>query len=279
MSEERGLVAVDAQALIAQGIEHGLSIEGMERLMNMRRELRAEAAREQYFAALSAFQAACPTIHKGKQVYDKNGKPRYSYAPLDVIVTAVKAPLKEHGFSYTVETEQTADSVTAILRSHHRDGHSEETRFTAPIDTQSYMSAPQKVAAALTYAKRYAFCDAFGIMTGDEDNDAVPEETPQQAPKQDAPPAQPTQEELEKQYEPIIKDLRRQVDDAMLDGLIDQEQQQTIVGAIHKYVKTGQLEGYAATVMKKLEGKRAENAKPVAEPEQKNLLDDDDVIF
>ena len=34
------------------------------------------------------------------------------------------------------------------------------------------MSAQQKVGAALTFAKRYAFCNAFGIMTGDEDNDA-----------------------------------------------------------------------------------------------------------
>jgi len=33
------------------------------------------------------------------------------------------------------------------------------------------MSAPQVVAATITFRKRYAFCNAFGIMTGDEDID------------------------------------------------------------------------------------------------------------
>jgi hypothetical protein len=35
-------------------------------------------------------------------------------------------------------------------------------------------SANQDYASALTFAKRYAFCNAFGIMTGDADTDAVP---------------------------------------------------------------------------------------------------------
>ena len=34
------------------------------------------------------------------------------------------------------------------------------------------MSAPQKFASAMTFAKRYAFCNAFGILTSDEDVDA-----------------------------------------------------------------------------------------------------------
>ena len=34
------------------------------------------------------------------------------------------------------------------------------------------MSGPQKVAAAITFAKRYSFCDVFGIVVGGEDNDA-----------------------------------------------------------------------------------------------------------
>jgi hypothetical protein len=34
------------------------------------------------------------------------------------------------------------------------------------------MNAQQKVASALTYAKRYAFCNALGILTTDQDDDA-----------------------------------------------------------------------------------------------------------
>jgi hypothetical protein len=35
------------------------------------------------------------------------------------------------------------------------------------------MSDTQVTAAALTFAKRYAFCNVFGILTGDEDNEAI----------------------------------------------------------------------------------------------------------
>src|SRR5262249_52436437 len=40
---------------------------------------------------------------------------------------------------------------------------------------RAIMSQTQVVAAALTFAKRYAFCNAFGILTGNEDTDAQPE--------------------------------------------------------------------------------------------------------
>jgi hypothetical protein len=47
------------------------------------------------------------------------------------------------------------------------------------------MNEPQRFASALTFAKRYAFCNAFGILTGDEDDNAE---------KATAPPAKPTRE-------------------------------------------------------------------------------------
>ncbi len=162
----------DANALIARAIDKNLPVESMERLLAMRRELRSEWALDRYFEALAKFQRQCPIIGKGKDVKDKYGKHRYSYAPLDVIVETVREYLDVNGFSYTLETKQTADSVTAICKSHHVAGHSESTEFTVPIDPEAYMNAQQKVASALTYASRYAFRNAFGIMTGDEDDDA-----------------------------------------------------------------------------------------------------------
>ena len=168
------MMAVDPQSLIARAIDKNLPVEQMERLLAMRRELKAEWAKERYFKSLAAFQRACPIIGKSRAVYsgEKKETLRYKYAPLDVIVAEVKDILEVHGFSYTLRTIQTAEEVTAICVSHHVDGHSEETQFAVPIDQKAYMNAPQKVASALTYASRYAFRNAFGIMTGDEDDDA-----------------------------------------------------------------------------------------------------------
>ncbi len=172
IQEEKALMPVNPESLIAQAIEKNVPIEIMERLLAMRRELKEEWSREEYFKALALFQRFCPAIPKGKKVYDKHGKYRYSYAPLDVIVEAVKDIAEQYGFSHTTKTKQDNKSVTATCHAHHKAGHSESSEFTIPIDFDAYMNAPQKVGTARSYAKRYAFCDVFGIMTTDEDNDA-----------------------------------------------------------------------------------------------------------
>jgi hypothetical protein len=46
--------------------------------------------------------------------------------------------------------------------------------MTVPFGNKTdIMSQSQVAAAATTFAKRYAFCNAFGILTGDEDTDAA----------------------------------------------------------------------------------------------------------
>jgi len=172
IDEDRQVMKVDPESLIARAIDKGLPVETMERLLAMRTQLKTEWMREEYFRELSVFQSKCPIIVKTREVFDKSNKLRYRFAPLDAIVAKVKSPLKKHGFSYTIKTKQENSSVTAIVEAHHVAGHTESTEFTVPIDADAYMNAAQKVASALTYSKRYAFCNAFGILTGDEDDDA-----------------------------------------------------------------------------------------------------------
>ena len=62
--------------------------------------------------------------------------------------------------------------VKIIVTAAHVAGHKESTEFTAPVDKDAYMTEPQKWSSAATFAKRNAFCNAFGILTGDEDTDA-----------------------------------------------------------------------------------------------------------
>jgi hypothetical protein len=197
-AESTALVPVGAEGLIAMAINKGLPLESMERLLAMRRELKAEQAKEAYFADLSRFQSQCPAIIKTREVKDGNGDLRYRFAPIDAIVKAIQKPLEDCGFSYTIKTRQDATSVTAICEAHHREGHTEVTEFTIPIDPKAYMNAAQKVASALTYAKRYALCDAFGIVSADEDDDSVASGKPgtaRTAPRRHAEPvAHPAEE-------------------------------------------------------------------------------------
>ena len=165
-------INIDPEALIAKGIESGLSIEGMQKLLDMRMQLKQEYAREEFFKALSKFQKECPVIEKKKTVLDRSGKELYKYAPIEDIISQVSAPLESNGFSFTFKTVQSQGVLTVTCEAHHSAGHTEKTEITVPIGSGGIMSGVQQIGSATTYAKRYSFCNQFGIMTGDEDDDA-----------------------------------------------------------------------------------------------------------
>jgi len=169
-------VNFNAETLIAQAIEKGLPVENMERLLVMRKELKKEWAKEQYDKAMTKFQSECPTIQKTKEVLTNGGKVAYRYAPLESIVEQVKKVLQEHGFAYSSSMELIEEGTTKVkvaIKVTHESGHSEINEMTTTLGNKTaMMSDSQVIAAASTFAKRYAFCNAFGILTGDDDNDA-----------------------------------------------------------------------------------------------------------
>jgi len=165
---------INAEALIARAIDAKVPVEVLERLLTIRRELKAEASKEAFDRSLADFQRDCPTIQKTKKVMNKDGRSvRYAYAPLESIVEQVRELLQHHGFSYTMDAQAETGFVTAVCTITHALGHSNTSQLRVPIEVDAYMNEAQKVASALTFAKRYAFCGAFGILTGDEDDDSI----------------------------------------------------------------------------------------------------------
>lgn len=164
---------ITPEMFIGQAIDKGLSVEAIEKLIIMRRELKEEWAKEQYYKAMSEFQAECPVIEKAKEGgKTKSGEVAYHYAPLDQIREKTKDLVYKHGFSYIFKPkkEEGRIKVSCIVR--HKDGWSDETTTDVPLTGgTSVMSASQIEAATLTFAKRYAYCDAFGIVTGGEDDE------------------------------------------------------------------------------------------------------------
>lgn len=151
------------------------SIETLQKILDMRKELKAEYAKEQFDIAMATFQAKCPVIEKvkagGKTKEAKD--PAYYYAPLEYIVHCVKHLLEETGLSFSFDTNCEGSRVIATCMIRHRAGHREErTVNLAKSAGTSIMSPTQVEAANMTFARRYAFCNAFGIATGGEDSDA-----------------------------------------------------------------------------------------------------------
>lgn len=158
---------MDIEAMFKYAIDKGANLDG---LMNVRRELRAEQAKAAYDAALSAFQSECPIIIKKV----KGATGAYKFAPLDEIMPQVQPILSKHGFSFSITSEVTPKMIKAICKITHCAGHFETGEFSCPTDERNTMQTdPQKYGGAMTFAKRYAFCNAFGIMTGDQDRDAA----------------------------------------------------------------------------------------------------------
>lgn len=167
-------VDMDIEGVIRYAIEKGMTADTMQGFMVIRRELKAEQAKTAFDEALAQFQAECPIIEKRKAVMNKDGRSvRYKYAPLDDIVAQVKGILKAHGFSYTLNAEVKDKMVKAVCRIKHSAGHEQFSDMEVPIDPEAYMNVQQRYASALTFAKRYAFCNGFGILTGDEDTDGA----------------------------------------------------------------------------------------------------------
>lgn len=188
--KEKGLAKVETppdennpMSLIAKAIKEKIPVETMERLLALQERWEKNVAKKEFDRAMAKFQSECPVIEKTKPVYEKDGRTvRYKYAVLDSIVEQVKKPLSDNGLSYNFDEEKDEKFTTIICIVTHYLGHSQRTTFKIPIGTEAYMSDVQKYGARMTFGKRYAFCNAFGIMTGDEDTDGVDTAKKQETP-------------------------------------------------------------------------------------------------
>ena len=188
----------DVDMLMVEAVRSG-NIEVMERVMAIRRELKAEAAKEAFFDAFAEFQAECPIIKKTKWVKSSGGANLYAYAPLEQIIKQAGPFISKHGFSYTIKPSIEAGNdahplgrIVANCRVQHSAGHAEESTFMIDVrEATNFTNSAQQAGVALTYAKRYALCAAFGIVTAEEDTDGWI--SPEDARKARQPVSQPRQ--------------------------------------------------------------------------------------
>jgi len=104
------------ETLIMKAVERDASVETLERILAMRRELKAELAKEQYDQAMAKFQSECPEIKKTKEVKDRSGRLLYAYAPIESIVKQVKDDglIAEQVLVNPAEFRTTGEHVCAV---------------------------------------------------------------------------------------------------------------------------------------------------------------------
>jgi len=166
----------DVTQLLQLAIQNGGGLDTVQGLLDMRKQLKEEWAREQFFKSLSLLQAELPTVEKNKAIKNRDGSIRYRYSTLDKIIETIKPYLRKYGFTFYFTTDYDDDAVIVTCNVSHECGHTEKVSFRAPIRYSGNMLPIQEWGAALTYAKRYTLSLAFGIAS-DEDTDGLGETT------------------------------------------------------------------------------------------------------
>jgi len=178
IAKKENVEITSVDSFIQQAIESKASVETLERLFTLHKEVKAEQAKQAFVEALTKFQASCPVIEKKKKVLNKDGRTvRYIYAPIDSVVEQIKKPLSKNNLSYRWEVERKESEKISHMKVSckltHILGHSENSDFEIPIIDSQFMSQPQSYATAQSYAKRYTLLNVLGIATADEDTDAT----------------------------------------------------------------------------------------------------------
>jgi hypothetical protein len=148
-----------------------VDMDKMERLLAMAERLQAKDAEKQFASAFVALQSEMPPIQASKSVPDKYGNIKYKFAPYESIMETLQPLLKKHGFTLAFSTNYNEGRVVQTCTVMHVGGHSRTNQFMARIGSgPPGSSEAQGDGAASTYAKRFAVCNAFNIIT-EQDSD------------------------------------------------------------------------------------------------------------
>ena len=123
----------DVTQLLQLAIQNGGGLETVQGLLDMRKQLKEEWAREQFFKSLSLLQAELPTVEKNKAIKNRDGSIRYRYSTLDKIIETIKPYLRKYGFTFYFTTDYDSDAVIVTCNVSHECGHTEKVSFRAPI--------------------------------------------------------------------------------------------------------------------------------------------------
>jgi len=167
--------AQESAALI-QVIERAASnpqvdLDKMERLLAMQERILERNARAAYADAMAAMQAELPIIAERGGIKDRGGNVQSRYALWEDVVGVITPILSRHGFSLSFRTGNDAAGVTVTGVLTHREGHSEQTSMTLPIDTSGSKNAVQSVGSSTSYGKRYTAAALLNLRTGEADDD------------------------------------------------------------------------------------------------------------
>ena len=161
------------QQVIASGITAD-SVGVMERLVALDREMKKDAAAAEYAVAFSSLQNEMKAFKPTKAVPGKEpGSVKYMYLPYEEIMREVRPLCEKNGLSISFSTDFAEGRIIQTCTVQHISGHSRDYRAFVRAGAGPYgATETQADGAAMTYAKRYALCNALNIQV-ERDTDGL----------------------------------------------------------------------------------------------------------
>lgn len=227
--------------------------------------------------AMAKFQKEYNAPKKDKKVdfKTKSGQHiKYDYSDLESLQKAIRETAGNHGLSWNVDFEFKETTVTNYGKEqkilmiitnviiNHSSGV-EKCFNGVPLYATSF--DPQSIGSIKTYAERYALSSAFGIASGEDDE--------QMMNQQDEQNEEPSRAELDAELENTIKEyqsflLDRNIElGAMNKWIIEQEMVDNI-----NQVERVRVMGYLKQQVQKIKNKEAAQNKQQDNVEQQSLM-------
>ena len=161
--------------ILSNAVASGAGAEAVKALTETYLALKREDAKTQYVQAMIRFQQQRPKIVKDQDIEfatKRGGSFKSRFAPLESITKKLDPLILDCGFMYVFSSQPVKEGfVTVDCKVTHHAGHSETASFSIPLDKDHPLSQAHGMASAFSYAERYAFQAAFGIVPGKHGDD------------------------------------------------------------------------------------------------------------
>jgi ERF superfamily len=160
-------------ALLARAVERGLAPEQLEKLVALQERYEATQAAARWAEAVTAFRSECPTVFKGRQVKNKDGTARFSFAEYADIKRVTRPIEAKYGIVTTFSFDHSQPGRLLVTCRVRVGTHHEDYLSSIALPNVPGANVAQDSGAAMAYAKRYAYVAAHDIVITGEDDDGA----------------------------------------------------------------------------------------------------------
>jgi hypothetical protein len=164
--------------MVASGTMSAESVAVVKELVSLKEHMEDRQAEKDFAVDFGLLQGELGSFRPTKAVPDKYGNVKYTYLPYSEIMAAVQPLLRKFGFSVSFSTEFKDGRILQTCTLQHASGYHRDFRAYVRVGNgPPGATESQADGAAMTYAKRYALCNALNI-TVEHDTDARKEGEP-----------------------------------------------------------------------------------------------------